>query len=84
MLNILYMFVLPPVVGIALRVLLHRIPKPYLVTAALGILTLIAWCIALVNPISGSELFGMLALQATLAFAGSFLTGVVLNYFGHY
>ena len=84
MLNILYMFVLPPMVGIALRVLLNHIPKSYLVTAALGILTLIAWCIALFNPIPGSELFGMMALQVSLAFAGSFLTGAVLNYLGHY
>ena len=84
MLNILYIFVLPALVGIAVRVLMIRFKKSYLATAVLGILTVIAWGIWLFNPIQGSELFGILALQVSLAFAGSLLTGVILNCFGHY
>ena len=80
----IWFYGLPLLIGIALRVLLNRLKKPYLVTAVLGIVTLIAWCIAMFNPISGSELFGLLAIQATTAFAASFVTGLVLNYFGHY
>ena len=59
-LNYLWIFGLPLLIGIVLRVLLNRLPKPYLVTAVLGI------------------------IQATTAFAASFVTGLVLNYFGHY
>ena len=82
--NYLWIFGLPLLIGIALRILLNRLPKPYLVTAVLGIVTLIAWCIAMFNPIQGSEMFGLLAIQATTAFAASFVTGLVLNHFGHY
>lgn len=82
--NYLWIFGLPLLIGIALRILLNRLPKPYLVTAVLGIVTLIAWCIAMFNPISGSELFGLLAIQATMAFAGSLVTGLVLNCLGHH
>ena len=82
--NYLWIFGLPLLIGIALRVLLNRFRKASLVTAVLGIVTLIAWCIAMFNPIQGSEMFGLLAIQATTAFATSFVTGLVLNYFGHY
>ena len=82
--NYLWIFGLPLLIGIALRVLLNRFRKAYLVTAVLGIVTLIAWCIAMFNPIQGSEMFGLLAIQATTAFAASFVTGLVLNHFGHY
>ena len=82
--NYLWIFGLPLLIGIALRILLNRLPKPYLVTAVLGIVTLIAWCIAMLNPISGNEMFGLMAVQATTAFAASFVTGLILNHFGHY
>lgn len=82
--NYLWIFGLPLLIGIALRILLNRLPKPYLVTAVLGIVTLIAWCIAMFNPIPGNEMFGLMAVQATTAFAASFVTGLVLNHFGHY
>jgi len=76
--------VLPALVGIALRILLNRIQKPYLVTAVLGIATLIAWCIVLFNFTEAGIIYGMLARLIFSAFVGSFLTGVVLNFFGYY
>ena len=82
--NYLWIFGLPLLIGIALRVLLNRFRKAYLVTAVLGIVTLIAWCIVIFNPIPGNEMFGIFGIQATTAFAASFVTGLVLNYFGHY
>jgi len=81
---ILCFFVLPALVGIALRILLNRIQKPYLVTAVLGIATLIAWCIVLFNFTEAGIIYGMLARLIFSAFVGSFLTGVVLNFFGYY
>ena len=81
---ILLFYGLPLLLGIALSILLNRLPKPYLVTAVLGIVTLIAWCIVIFNPIPGNEMFGIFGIQATTAFAASFVTGLVLNYFGHY
>jgi len=81
---ILLFYVLPFLVGIALRVLLNRLRKPYLVTAVLGIAVLIAWCIALFNATEAGIVYGMLAYMIISAFVGSFLTGVVLNYFGYY
>ncbi len=83
-LNMLYIYVLPALVGIAVRVLMNRFKRSWLATAVLGILTLIAWGIWLFNPIPGSELFGILALQVSIAFAASLLTGVILNCLGHY
>ena len=80
----IWFYGLPLLIGIALRILLNRLPKPYLVTAVLGIVTLIAWCIAMFNAIPGSELTFTLALLPAMAFVGSFVTGLVLNYFGHY
>lgn len=81
---ILLFYVLPFLLGIALRVLLNRLRKPYLVTAVLGIAVLIAWCIALFNATEAGIVYGMLAYMIISAFVGSFLTGVVLNYFGYY
>ena len=80
----LWFYVVPFLIGIVLRILLNRLKKPYLVTAVLGNVTLIAWCIVLFNPIPGNEMFGIFGIQATTAFAASFVTGLVLNYFGHY
>ena len=81
---ILCIFVLPALVGIALRILLNRIQKPYLVTVILGIATLIAFCIALFNFTEAGIVYGMLARMISTAFVGSFLTGVVLNFLGYY
>ena len=80
----IWFYGLPLLIGIALRILLNRLRKPYLVTVVLGIVTLIAWCIVMFNPIPGNEMFGIFGIQATTAFAASFVTGLVLNYFGHY
>jgi hypothetical protein len=80
----LCLFILPALVGIALRVLLNRIQKPYLVTAVLGIATLIAGCIVLFNFTESGILYGMLARLIFSAFVGSLITGVTLNCFGYY
>ena len=80
----LWFYVVPFLVGIVLRVLLNRLKRPYLVTVVLGIVTLIAWCIAMFNAIPGSELTFILALPPTMAFVGSFVIEVVFNFWGIY
>jgi hypothetical protein len=81
---ILLFYVLPFLLGIALRVLLNRLKKPYLVTAVLGIAVLIAWCIALFNATEAGIIYGMLARQISSAFVGSFVIEVVFNFWGIY
>ena len=81
---ILLFYVLPFLLGIALRVLLNRLPKPYLVTAVLGIVTLIAWCISLFNMTEAGIIYGMLARQISSAFVGSLAIEVVFGFLGIY
>ena len=82
MLNILFLVAL--LVGIIARLLLNRFRREYLVTVVFGAMTLIGWCIAFFNFIPGNEGPGILAMLPTLAFVGSFLTGLILNLFGFY
>ena len=81
---ILLFYVLPFLLGIALRVLLNRLKKPYLVTAVLGIAVLIAWCIALFNMTEAGIIYGMLARQISSAFVGSLAIEVVFGFLGIY
>ena len=81
---ILLFYVVPFLVGIALRVLLNRLPKPYLVTAVLGIVTLIAGCISLFNMTEAGIIYGMLARQISSAFVGSLAIEVVFGFLGIY
>ena len=81
---ILLFYVVPFLVGIALRVLLNRLKKPYLVTAVLGIVTLIAGCISLFNMTEAGIIYGMLAKQILSAFVGSLAIEVVFGFLGIY
>ena len=81
---ILLFYVLPFLLGIALRVLLNRLKKPYLVTAVLGIAVLIAVCISLFNMTEAGIIYGMLARQISSAFVGSLAIEVVFNFLGIY
>ena len=80
----LWFYVVPFLVGIALRVLLNRLKKPYLVTAVLGIVTLIAWCISLFNMTEAGIKYGKLARQISSAFVGSLAIEVVFGFLGIY
>ena len=81
---ILLFYVLPFLLGIALRVLLNRLKKPYLVTAVLGIAVLIAGCISLFNMTEAGIIYGMLARQISSAFVGSLAIEVVFGFLGIY
>ncbi len=75
--NYLFIFGLPLIVGFTVRVLLNHFRMAYLTTVAFGIAALIDWCILQTNPTPGSELFWILTMHAACAFAASLLTGTV-------
>lgn len=59
--------------------ILQRFNKAYLVTTLFAILTAIGWYIANAMPSYGSELHGILAIQTTVVFVSSLLTGLILR-----
>jgi len=77
--NYLGIFIVPALIGFAVRFLLRRSQKGYWVTVGLAILTVIGWIAANTIPNHGSELYGILALMMTSALAGSFVTGLVVR-----
>ena len=77
--NYLFVVGLPIVVGFAVRFLFRRLSKACLVTAAFAALALTGWIVANAVPANGSELYGILAAQATAALISSLLTGVALT-----
>ena len=77
--NYLFVVGLPIIVGLAVRILLQRFNKAYFATVVFAILTLVGWVVVNVVPSNGSELYGILAIQATVAFVSSLLTGLVLK-----
>ena len=77
--NYLLVVGLPIVVGLAVRILLQRFNKAYFATVVFVVLALVGWVVVNVVPSNGSELYGILATQATIAFVSSLLTGLVLK-----
>ena len=77
--NYLFIFGLPIIVGLAVRILFQRFNKAYFTTVAFAVLALVGWVVVNVVPSHGSELYGILATQATVAFVTSLLTGLVLK-----
>ena len=79
MINYLFVVGLPIIVGLAVRILLQRFNKAYFSTVACAVLSLVGWVVVDVVPSNGSELYGILATQVTIAFVSSLLTGLVLK-----
>ena len=77
--NYLFIFGLPIIIGLAVRILFQRFNKAYFATVVFAVLTLVGWVVVNVITSHGSELYGILATQATVAFASSLLTGLVLR-----
>ena len=77
--NYLFVVGLPIIVGLAVRILLQRFNKACFSTVAFAVLSLVGWVVVDVVPSNGSELYGILATQVTIAFVSSLLTGLVLK-----
>ena len=77
--NYLFVIVLPIIVGLVVRILSQRFNKACFVTVTFAISALVGWIVVNVVPSNGSELYGILATQATISFVSSLLTGLVLK-----
>lgn len=77
--NYLIIFIIPFLVGVAVRLLCRRVNKAYFITAAFAVLAIIAWVVAFVVPSHGSELYALIAAQATTAAVGTLLLELVLQ-----
>lgn len=76
-LNWLYVFIGPPVLGLALRFFCRRWKRARLITICLLLLTAASWITARAAP-QGLEWYGLAAVQASLAAAGSLAAGAAL------
>ncbi len=81
-LNWLYVFIGPPIFGMALRFFCRRWKRAFWITVCLLLLTAAAWTAVWTVPNHGSELYGILAWQASLAAAGSLSAGAGLRLAG--
>lgn len=77
--NYVFVFVLPFLIGIAFRFFLRHARKARFATAGMVVLAAAAWLIAYAVPSHGSELYGIVALIVTCAAAGAVLVGVLLG-----
>lgn len=77
--NYLFIVGLPIIVGLAVRILLQRFDKAYFATVVFAVLTIVGWVVVNVIPSNGSELYWILAIQTTITFVSSLLTGLVLR-----
>ncbi len=77
--NYLFVFGFPIIIGLAVRILLKRFSKAYFATVAFAVLALVGWVVVNVVSSHGSELYGILAVQASTAFVSSLLAGLVLR-----
>ena len=77
--NYLYIFIVPFLVGAAARFLFRRIKRAYRVTLVSMALAAIGWFIFYAVPSNGSELYGIIALQLTSVAAGALLAGLILR-----
>lgn len=74
--NYMFVFIAPFLAGTAVRLLLRKVKRGYLITLAFSALAVILWMIFYAVFSHGSERYGLLALQATSTAAGALLTGL--------
>ena len=79
MLNYLYIFIIPIIMGFAVLFFTRKIKRAYWATVFFVVLSFLAWIIVYVVPSKGSELHGLWALQATAAAIGSLVTGIAVR-----
>lgn len=76
----LVFFVLPLLMGGALRFALRKRTKAWLMTAAAALLSLAAWAVVRNPPVLGSELYWFRFFQAVSFTAGSLLIGLLVRW----
>lgn len=77
--NYLFIFVAPFLIGAAARFLFRHEKRAYLITLAFAALAVVGWVVFYTVPSYGSEVYGILAFLATSTAAGAFLTGLIMQ-----
>lgn len=78
-LNYLYIFIMPIIIGFAVRFFTRKINQAYWVTVFFVLLSVVSWKIVYTVPSYGSEMYGIRAFQATAAAIGSLVTGITFR-----
>ena len=79
LINLLSVFIVPFLAGVLLYILVRKTRRAWLLRAALLLLTAVIWGVALLVPAHGSELYGLLAWQASCLMGGSLITELVFR-----
>ena len=79
-LNLFFIFVLPPLVGILLRLLLKRQRYAWALTALWAGASLLLFLWASTNPLPVSEGPGLYAIQAAGLTAGALVAGLICHF----
>ena len=77
--NYIFIFIIPFLIGIVVRILFQRAKRAYLITSVIVVLAVIGWVAFYTVPSHGSEMYGIIALLLTCAAAGALLTGLVVR-----
>ena len=77
--NYIFIFIIPFLIGIVVRILFQRAKRAYLITSVIAVLAVIGWVAFYTVPSHGSEMYGIIALLLTCAAAGALLTGLVVR-----
>lgn len=75
--NYMAIFIIPILVGFAVRFLFRKRNKAWIITAAGAVLSLIGLITAINPPVSGNEAYGLLTIATACATAASALTGLI-------
>lgn len=75
--NIFMVFILPIIIGIAVRVTVRKMRKPFIVTGGLILLAMVMWAIVVIAPNHGSEANGIMATMATCLAGGAWVAGLI-------
>lgn len=74
--NIMTIFIIPAIAGIAIRAILYPFRHGYISTMVSGALAAAAWLLAMTIDTHGNEALGLNAVMATVCFAGMALVGM--------
>lgn len=81
--NYISIFIIPFLIGIAVRLLCRHSKRAYLITPTSIALAVIGWAAACTIPSHGSELCGITALMVTSAAAGTLLGSLIIRLKGN-
>ena len=77
--NYLFIFAAPFLIGAAARFLFRHEKRAYLITLAFTALAVVGWVVFYTVPSYGSEIYCILALLATSTAVGAMLIGLIIQ-----